>query len=140
MAGQLRASDIALPTSADSAGALLAAIEKEIALQRSRIAVANADAERFQQGATSQRPVGSRPGPAQRDWQRAVDKLRLLMTQMDMLTARKDLLQLQLDRLDPSNPDTKARQSAADQVASRRAAAEDELYAALTRLREILSR
>jgi hypothetical protein len=63
-----------------------------------------------------------------------------LLGNMEVLKGRKDLVELQLERLDPSNPDTKARQSAAEEVSSRHATVQDDLYAALSRLRELLSR
>jgi hypothetical protein len=140
MSGELRATDIALPSNADSVRAMIEANDKQIALVRSKIAVARADLERLQRGPVDQRPVGSMPGPREVATRRATTQVQQLYAQMEILTARQDLFQLQLERLDPSNPNTRARQSAAAEVSSRRAVVEDELYIALTRLRAILSR
>jgi hypothetical protein len=67
-------------------------------------------------------------------------ELKRLYQEMGVLNARKDLLQYQLERLDPSNPRTVARQSMANEVASRLGLVEAEFFAAFTRLREILAR
>jgi hypothetical protein len=140
MADDLRATDIPLPTNPDSAKAQLRGIERQINLQKAKITSALTKLERAEALARRASPTAT----GMSDFERAVHYARGeymgLQAEMDVLKTRKDIAQLQLERLDPANPRTIARQSMANEVSSRLAVVEAEFFAAFSRLREILAR
>jgi hypothetical protein len=140
MADGLQATTIPVPTNRDSLKARLTGVDKQITLLTAKIKWAEAElaqAQRAANGSPSATRTQSGPERALLD---AMVQHRRLQDEMQVLTARKDLLQLQLERLDTSNPRTIARQSMVDEVSTRLAAAEAEFHAAFSRLREILAR
>jgi hypothetical protein len=139
-ADDLRATDIPVPTNPDSAKRKLAALDKQIVQLQSKFRVADAEVDRAQRRASGSPSAGpSRSGP-ERDLADAIAVSKAIQDEMAVLIARKDLRQLQLERLDPTNPRTIAREAAANQVASRLASVEAEFNSAFARLLEILAR
>jgi hypothetical protein len=180
LSAQLTATDIPLPTNADSARERLTAIDKRIALLDARIASvlatdrsldrniesARRNYEQAARRATDEQGRAARASPqaqaaanaqaqsaqaaanqAYGNYSSLVDRKRRqnapgeisrMSDEQRTLRARKDLLQLQLQRLDPTNPATMQRASIEQQLTSRQGEVEERSGQSLKRLRAIL--
>lgn len=139
MADELRATDIPL-TTPDSAKAELKAIDRQIQLLQAKMISSGIELERTEASARRAAPTATGMGYYELAARYARGQYMGLQASMQVLKARRDIVQLQLDRLDPSNPGTIARQSKVNEVSSRLGLVEAEFFASFSRLRGILAR